>query len=242
MLALSQRSGARDLAARSARALRLGRRPQHSCRRRASTSVLKPDPHSTIRRRCRPAASDAERRLAPPRSLWRGRWDRAKKMSTRPSASRISALGCRPGQRYWLCSLATRGVPARAARAAAHHAPNMCAWTRSAAASLGPSHAAKRGFATHCGFSPSPRSRSPRGAGARAGCRPGSPSRSAARADPVAAQLDHHAQHRKLRAARLELGDDSRDEHDPTTNGSRRAVACQGVGSAAAATAAARHT
>ena len=32
--------------------------------------------------------------------------------------------------------------------------------------------------------------------------------------DPVAAQL---AQHRELRAARLELGDDSRDEHDRTT-------------------------
>lgn len=33
--------------------------------------------------------------------------------------------------------------------------------------------------------------------------------------DPMAAQLAHHAQHRQLRAARLELGDHSRDEHNP---------------------------
>jgi hypothetical protein len=33
----------------------------------------------------------------------------------------------------------------------------------------------------------------------------------------MAAQLAHHARHRQLRAARLELGDDSRDEHNPTT-------------------------
>lgn len=31
----------------------------------------------------------------------------------------------------------------------------------------------------------------------------------------MATQLAHHAQHRQLRAARLELGDDSRDEHNP---------------------------
>ena len=94
----------------------------------------------------RPCASTVARAPGP--------W--AKKTSTRPSASRISALHGRPGQQYWLCSLATSGVPAGAARAAAHQAPNMCAWTRSAAASLGPSHAAKRGSGTHCRFPPSP--------------------------------------------------------------------------------------
>jgi hypothetical protein len=57
----------------------------------------------------------------------------------------------------------------------------------------------------------------------------------------VAAQLAHHAQHRELRAARLELGDDSRDEHDRTTVNRRRAVACQGVGSRGGRNAAARY-
>jgi hypothetical protein len=56
----------------------------------------------------------------------------------------------------------------------------------------------------------------------------------------VAAQLAHHAQHRQPRAARLELGDDSRDEHDPATTSRRLAVTCERAGSAAAATAAAR--
>jgi hypothetical protein len=101
---------------------------------------------SRTRSGARPCAITVARALGP--------WP--KKTSTRPSASRISALRGRPGQRYWLCSLATSGMPAGAARAAAHQAPNMCAWTRSAAASLGPSHAAKRGSGTHCRFPRSP--------------------------------------------------------------------------------------
>ena len=35
------------------------------------------------------------------------------------------------------------------------------------------------------------------------------------RGDPMAAQLAHHPQHRQLRAARLELGDHARDQHNP---------------------------
>jgi hypothetical protein len=46
------------------------------------------------------------------------------------------------------------------------------------------------------------------------------------RGDAMAAQLAHHAQHRELRAARLELGNDPRDQHDRTTNSRRRAVGC----------------
>ena len=123
----------------------------------------------------------------------------------------------RSGHRYWLCSLATSGVPAATARAAAHQAPNMCAWTRSAAASRGASQAAKRGSGSIAGSRRRPRPRLhavPTRELEPVRARPAAEQR---RGDPAAAQLGHHAQHRQLRATRFQLGDDSRDEHDPSS-------------------------
>ena len=91
--------------------------------------------------------------------------------------------------------------------------------------------ARRPGVCRASGPSPSPASRGvasaqERPARARAlACRPSRrrdgrrPAAVQGRGDPVAGQL---AQHRELRVARLELGDDSRDQHDRTTN-SRRA-------------------
>jgi len=49
----------------------------------------------------------------------------AKKQSSRGAAAAASASCARRGQVMALCSLAMTGTPGGAARAAAHHAPNM---------------------------------------------------------------------------------------------------------------------
>jgi hypothetical protein len=73
------------------------------------------------------------------------------------ATERLAHLGApRPAGPEVLVVLAGEsGTPAGAARAAAQQAPNMCAWTRSAAAGLGSGHAAKHGSGTHCRFPPS---------------------------------------------------------------------------------------
>ena len=114
------------------------------------------------------------------------------------------------GQVMQLCSLATSGTSSGAASAAAHHAPNMCAWTRSASARRGASHSAKASDGYHCRPAPwvkastaNPCSRAmarPRGAGV---------ARAEVGTHAVSAQPGAQAQ----RAARFHDPDDADDEH-----------------------------
>ena len=68
----------------------------------------------------------------------------------RPAAARAAVRWSPYGQVTALCSDATSGTPSGMAAAAAHQAPNMCAWTRSAPARRGRSHSAKSVDGTHC--------------------------------------------------------------------------------------------
>src|SRR3954447_10393454 len=103
----------------------------------------------------RPSRADSPATIRSPGTPIRAAHARAsgpwpKKHPSRPATAAASSSWQARGQVSALCSLPTTGTWGGVARAAAHHAPNMCPCTRSAPATRSASQPAKSPSGSHC--------------------------------------------------------------------------------------------